>query len=537
MNVLIICPKRSTQNYETVIKSAPDIKILGAVNLVKSELIENIELKYNPHMIIYDTDVPTKKCEISNIINEIAEKHPHIPFIVFSDEKDNTEYHTPYIIKNQISSVEVVEIIEEAVKKYNNTYLMNKIKFNDNFKSTVIPPVRSTELPSSPTPAKTPKVEDKVDNLSTLSNTDNKSTNNSLPNQHQPFNLSQIKVKVKKRRTFKLDYKILIISAVAFLVALILVLVLLKSCDQNNNEVVSIGDEISSTVENSETVPSSEFFDEETSITPNADDVTIPTAAVATAKPNNDDKKSSSGDNVITSSNISSSIVNNQNNYSPNSNNNSNNNANNNNSNNNNSSYNKPASSITNSNSNNNSGSASIIYNDDTYNNNSQNSVSEVKLNYNQKTVAVGDTVRLQATITPSNITKTVSFSSSNSNIASVSSKGVVNARSAGTTYITATCQTKAATCKIIVKKIEQQQTEPNIYISPSSKTISINELVTINLLGATGEPTWKISDDSKVQVVLSSANIFAVRAKKTGTVTITATYKSKKYQCKLTIK
>ncbi|MCR5102571.1 MAG: Ig-like domain-containing protein, partial [Butyrivibrio sp.] len=81
--------------------------------------------------------------------------------------------------------------------------------------------------------------------------------------------------------------------------------------------------------------------------------------------------------------------------------------------------------------------------------------VTSVKLNKSKKTLKVGKTYQLKATVKPKNATvKTVTYKSSNSKVASVDSNGKVTAKKTGTATITV--KTKdgkyTAKCKITVK-------------------------------------------------------------------------------------
>ena len=82
--------------------------------------------------------------------------------------------------------------------------------------------------------------------------------------------------------------------------------------------------------------------------------------------------------------------------------------------------------------------------------------ITEVCLDKNSATLTEGDTATLTATVLPENTTysKDVSWSSSNSAVATVNANGTVTAKSAGTAIITATSENgKTASCTITVNK------------------------------------------------------------------------------------
>ena len=79
--------------------------------------------------------------------------------------------------------------------------------------------------------------------------------------------------------------------------------------------------------------------------------------------------------------------------------------------------------------------------------------VKSIKLNKTKVTLSKGKKVKLKATVAPSNATdRNVTFTSSNTKVATVNAKGVVTAKKAGKATITAKAGTKKATCKIVVK-------------------------------------------------------------------------------------
>lgn len=80
--------------------------------------------------------------------------------------------------------------------------------------------------------------------------------------------------------------------------------------------------------------------------------------------------------------------------------------------------------------------------------------ITNVKLNENKKTIKTGEKFKLIATISPSYTTddKTIEWSSSNNNVATVDENGIVKAIKIGTTTITAKAGTRTATCEITVE-------------------------------------------------------------------------------------
>ena len=148
-----------------------------------------------------------------------------------------------------------------------------------------------------------------------------------------------------------------------------------------------------------------------------------------------------------------------------------------------------------------------------------------VKLNQTSVTLEEGETVALSATVSPSNATdKSVTWSSSRTSVATVSSSGRVTAEGEGTATITAkTANGKTATCTV---KVEKTVIEPtSVSVSPSRLTLKVGESDT---LSASVRPTnatetwvdWE-SSDTRVARVSSSGRVTAVSE---GTARITAT-------------
>ncbi len=87
--------------------------------------------------------------------------------------------------------------------------------------------------------------------------------------------------------------------------------------------------------------------------------------------------------------------------------------------------------------------------------------VSSVILNKTMLSLTIGETARLKATITPIDATiQTITWSSSNNNVATVSSTGFVTAIAEGTTTITASADGVHTLCTIIVSNVAYGESE-----------------------------------------------------------------------------
>ena len=152
--------------------------------------------------------------------------------------------------------------------------------------------------------------------------------------------------------------------------------------------------------------------------------------------------------------------------------------------------------------------------------------------------IFIGMTKKLEATITPEKSTnKSITWTSSNTAVATVSSKGVITAKSVGTTVITAkTYNGKSAKCTITVK-----QPVTAIALSDAATTLWVGETKTLT---ATATPTdasntavnWSSSDNNVATV--SSKGVITAKGKGTCTITCTAAdgYGTKS-TCSVTVK
>lgn len=160
--------------------------------------------------------------------------------------------------------------------------------------------------------------------------------------------------------------------------------------------------------------------------------------------------------------------------------------------------------------------------------------VSSVSLSRTTLNMLNGETSKLTATVAPSNATnKTVTWSSSDSSVASVSG-GMITAKKAGTTTITAKAGGKTATCKVTVSDPTVAVTSVSINKSSINMTVGDTAALTatVSPSNATNKTVVWSSSDSSVASVSSGT----VTAKKAGSATITATAGGKSAICKVTV-
>lgn len=150
-------------------------------------------------------------------------------------------------------------------------------------------------------------------------------------------------------------------------------------------------------------------------------------------------------------------------------------------------------------------------------------------------TIKVGNTETISPTISPSDASTTITWTSDDKTIATVSSSGIVKGIKAGTTKVWATTSNgKTDYCNVTV---ENNVIEPTSISLPSSKTVKVGESFTmsytLNPSNATTTLTWT-SDDSSIASVSSSGVVKGVKAGSTYINVKTANGKTD--YCKVTV-
>ena len=166
--------------------------------------------------------------------------------------------------------------------------------------------------------------------------------------------------------------------------------------------------------------------------------------------------------------------------------------------------------------------------------------ITEVRLNKSTETLKEGDTTTLTATVLPENTTdsKSVSWRSSNSEVATVDANGTVTAKRAGTAVITATSTNgKTAGCTVTVSRKEIPITE--ISLDKSSATLTEGETTTLVATVLPENTTYgKSVKWSSSNVAVATVDLMGkVTAKSAGTAIITATSENgKTASCTVTV-
>ena len=177
--------------------------------------------------------------------------------------------------------------------------------------------------------------------------------------------------------------------------------------------------------------------------------------------------------------------------------------------------------------------------------------VEGIALNMQEVTLKIGETTTLEASITPDNATnKNVTWSSEDSDIASVDKDGEVTAKGEGKTTITVTTADgqKTATCEVTV--IEEQDPDPEpdpeeiavegISLNIQNITLKIGETTTLEASitpdNATNKNVIWSSEDSDIASVDEDGKVTAKEVGKT-TITVTTEDGQKTATCEVTVK
>ena len=507
MNVLIVCDKADAKLYESVIKGAQNTSVLGTVTRVTPDFVSVLQDKYNPHAVVVDTSVTTKNTDIKIVIDAVSQQYPYMKILVLTEENDETYYPSYCTVKGQISNIELKKVLESMATGAGHSQFESKSHrdFND-------------MDGSAPT-----------EDLS-----QNKSTN---VYQSQMDNLSNSSIKIRRRKFggFHLNPVIIAVSVAAAAVVVIVVAIIMKSIKGSSVEIAT-PDEAVTTVSVTEELATTErpgLYNLAEQYATAALETPSSTAAQSTTKVQTSDTKPKSAadaDSGGSSKGSSSARSGSSDNGSD-------------------SSDNRSADSGGSSSENTYSGSDSAVssqisevggepvisYESNSYYNSISNEVSGIKLSYSSKTMNVGDTLQLTATISPSTANQNITWSTSNSWVVSVNN-GYLTAKNAGTATVTARADNGVlASCSVTVNSAPKTK---DVYLSASEYNLSIDQTVTITLYGA-DNVRWDMDNNMSLYIVSHKSNYLTLRARATGTVKITAKDNStgESYSCTVRVK
>ena len=166
--------------------------------------------------------------------------------------------------------------------------------------------------------------------------------------------------------------------------------------------------------------------------------------------------------------------------------------------------------------------------------------VTGIQLNKTSLSLSVGSSEKIIATITPGNATnKDVTWSSSNSSIASVDTNGTIKGIATGTATITAKTNDGGKTAKVTVtvtpvsvESVTLSKTSETVYLNSTNLTTTL--IATINPSNATNKTVTWSSSNSDVATVDNSG---VVTFKNLGFASITATVEGKSASYNVTVK
>ncbi|MDE7386155.1 MAG: Ig-like domain-containing protein, partial [Muribaculaceae bacterium] len=157
-----------------------------------------------------------------------------------------------------------------------------------------------------------------------------------------------------------------------------------------------------------------------------------------------------------------------------------------------------------------------------------------ITLSHDAAKFKIGESLQLMATVLPENTTnKTVTWTSSNENVATVDANGKVTAVALGNAVITASCGSISAICAVTVEPTPVE----SLTLAATTWSGKVGEIIaltaTVSPENATDKSVSWSSSDENVATVDANGNVTAISL---GNATITATCGSVSATCSVTV-
>ena len=165
--------------------------------------------------------------------------------------------------------------------------------------------------------------------------------------------------------------------------------------------------------------------------------------------------------------------------------------------------------------------------------------VTEIDMGDYSDTMTVGDKQLLSVTVLPLDAaSQTITYSSSNTAVATINGMGRITALSVGTTTITAVCQGKSGSFVLTVKSAETNSSVTEIDMGEYSDNMAVGEkqLLTVTVL-PTDAASQTITYSSSNTAVATINGMGRITALSVGTTTITAACQGKSGSFVMTVK
>lgn len=150
--------------------------------------------------------------------------------------------------------------------------------------------------------------------------------------------------------------------------------------------------------------------------------------------------------------------------------------------------------------------------------------ITSISLDKSKVTLDIGEKVKLNLTIYPSDVAhKAYTYSTSDNRVAGIDIDGVITAKADGTALITVTTDNgKTAKCNVTVRKPDPT----SVSISKSDLKLSVNDVYTLsasnNINSDSVKYSWSSSNNDCIKIISDNNKTISVKAVGCGTATVT---------------